>query len=111
MSACSAVVFAFIVNLEANLSIHIDPMYGSSGLNEREIERISIVGRNDRRLDLTPMLKEAFYQGSFILLIEDDERTFVFWLGCILKVFYVFANDFTICDEIALQLGVSMSFL
>lgn len=103
MGTGSAVVLSLIIDLEPNLAIHIDSVHRCSCIDEREIERITVVGRHDGRFDFAPMLEEASDQCCLVFFVEDDERSFVVWFRSVFKVLYVFRNDFAVGDEVALS--------
>lgn len=44
---------------EPDLFVHVDAVHGRARKEEREIERVSVVGRADGRLGLAEMLEEA----------------------------------------------------
>jgi len=64
MHTASALELVLGVNLEARLLVHVDPVRRSSGEEEGEIERISVVGSDDRWLRLANVLEEAADRGG-----------------------------------------------
>jgi hypothetical protein len=47
---------------EPNLLVHAYPVYRRSGVYKREIERVTVIRRHDRRLGIPNMLKPSSYQ-------------------------------------------------
>jgi hypothetical protein len=59
MGTCSAFEFFFVIPLEPNLSVHIDPMYGSSRLYKGKIKRVSVIGSHDSWFCILNVLKPS----------------------------------------------------
>jgi hypothetical protein len=63
-----------VISLEPDLGVHVDPVYGRSGLYEREIEGISVVGRHDGGLCVLDMLEPFSDHGRLEVIIVFSER-------------------------------------
>ena len=93
-------------------------MHGRASEEEGEIERVSVVGRDDSRFGFSDVLKEATEssrlregQGSgrtrrerdrgahLVGLVENREWPFVLWLRRVLKVLDIGADNLAIGDE------------
>ncbi len=59
MHAAPTLELVLRVLSKADLFVHVDAVHGRAREEEREIERVSVVGRADGRLGLAEVLEEA----------------------------------------------------
>jgi hypothetical protein len=60
-------VLVFVIWLEADLVIHADAVYLGSDVDEREVERVAVVGGHDGGTGLANMFKPSSNQSGLIV--------------------------------------------
>ena len=90
---------------ETDLLGHVHAMDRGSGLDERPVEEVSVVGDEYVRFDVKNVIEELLQQTQLVFFIEDYEGSFKFWSGSILEILHVAGNNLSVANEISLTIN------